>query len=86
MISVVAGEADEGPRPSPIHLVPVPCLSPIPVAVAAPRHPGRDRDDAIMPCLSFPDDDGGFLMHRGGNNVPFDDGHVQGSSRSTRRR
>jgi prepilin-type N-terminal cleavage/methylation domain-containing protein len=36
-----------------------------------------DRDDAIMPCLAFLDDDGGFLMHRGGNNVLFDDLHVQ---------
>lgn len=36
-----------------------------------------DRDDAIMPCLAFPEDDGGSLMHRGGNNILFDDMHVR---------
>ena len=35
-----------------------------------------DRDDAGMACLCFPGD-GGFLMHRGGNNVLFDDNHVE---------
>ena len=35
-----------------------------------------DPDDAIMPCACFPED-GGFLMHRGGNNILFDDMHVQ---------
>jgi prepilin-type N-terminal cleavage/methylation domain-containing protein len=41
-----------------------------------------DKDDAILPSLSFPyDGDGGFWMHAsgrggGGNNVLFDDGHV----------
>ena len=34
-----------------------------------------DRDDYGMSCLCFPGD-GGFLMHRGGNNVLFDDLHV----------
>ncbi len=35
-----------------------------------------DRDDAMVPCVAFPED-GGFLMHRGGNNVMFDDTHVE---------
>lgn len=35
-----------------------------------------DRDDAIVPCVAFPED-GGFLMHRAGINVMFDDWHVQ---------
>jgi prepilin-type N-terminal cleavage/methylation domain-containing protein len=35
-----------------------------------------DRDDFGMPCLVFPDE-GGFVMHRGGNNVLFDDFHVE---------
>jgi prepilin-type N-terminal cleavage/methylation domain-containing protein len=34
-----------------------------------------DRDDAGMACACFPGD-GGFLMHRGGNNILFDDNHV----------
>lgn len=34
-----------------------------------------DRDDGGMPCICFPGD-GGFLMHRGGNNILFDDNHV----------
>jgi len=34
-----------------------------------------DRDDFRSPCLVFPDE-GGFLMHRGGTNVLFDDIHV----------
>jgi len=35
-----------------------------------------DRDDYGMPCTCFPSE-GGFLMHRGGNNVLFDDIHVE---------
>ena len=35
-----------------------------------------DRDDFGIPCLCFPND-GGFLMHRGGNNALFDDLHVE---------
>jgi prepilin-type N-terminal cleavage/methylation domain-containing protein len=35
-----------------------------------------DKDDALMKSLSFPWDEMGFRMHRGGNNVLFDDGHV----------
>ena len=35
-----------------------------------------DRDDFGMACLVFPDE-GGFLMHRTGNNVLFDDLHVE---------
>lgn len=35
-----------------------------------------DRDDAGMACLCFPGE-GGFLMHRGGNNALFDDNHVE---------
>jgi len=34
-----------------------------------------DRDDFNNPCLLFPDE-GGFLMHRAGTNVLFDDLHV----------
>jgi prepilin-type N-terminal cleavage/methylation domain-containing protein len=35
-----------------------------------------DRDDFGEALLAFPGEDGGFLMHRAGNNVLFDDGHV----------
>jgi prepilin-type N-terminal cleavage/methylation domain-containing protein len=35
-----------------------------------------DRDDAIMPCACYPEERGS-LMHRGGNNILFDDMHVQ---------
>jgi prepilin-type processing-associated H-X9-DG protein len=35
-----------------------------------------DKDDAILPSLGFPYRQDGFWMHRGGNNVLFDDGHV----------
>jgi type II secretory pathway pseudopilin PulG len=35
-----------------------------------------DKDDANKRCVAFPEDPGGFWMHRGGNNVMFDDGHV----------
>jgi prepilin-type N-terminal cleavage/methylation domain-containing protein len=34
-----------------------------------------DRDDGGMACICFPGPDG-FLMHRGGNNILFDDNHV----------
>jgi prepilin-type processing-associated H-X9-DG protein/prepilin-type N-terminal cleavage/methylation domain-containing protein len=36
-----------------------------------------DKDDAGIKCLSFfPEDQGGYNMHRAGNNVLFADGHV----------
>ncbi len=35
-----------------------------------------DRDDFGESLLAFPGDDGGFRMHRAGDNVLFDDGHV----------
>lgn len=35
-----------------------------------------DKDDAILPSLAFPYEQDGFWMHRDGNNVLFDDGHV----------
>jgi prepilin-type N-terminal cleavage/methylation domain-containing protein len=35
-----------------------------------------DRDDFNNPCLLFPGE-GGFIMHRGGTNVLFDDLHVE---------
>jgi type II secretory pathway pseudopilin PulG len=37
--------------------------------------PDFDLSDEVTDLLCFPDE-GGFLMHRGGNNVLFDDGHV----------
>jgi prepilin-type N-terminal cleavage/methylation domain-containing protein/prepilin-type processing-associated H-X9-DG protein len=36
-----------------------------------------DKDDAVLPSLCFPYQAGGFWMHPNGNNVLFDDGHVQ---------
>ncbi len=36
-----------------------------------------DQDDANACCALFPPDDGGFLMHPGGNNLLFGDLHVQ---------
>ena len=39
-----------------------------------------DKDDANggdEKCLTFFGEDGGFNMHRAGNNVLFGDGHVQ---------
>jgi prepilin-type N-terminal cleavage/methylation domain-containing protein/prepilin-type processing-associated H-X9-DG protein len=36
-----------------------------------------DQDDALSPCALFPEDNGGFLAHRGGNNVLFGDLHVE---------
>jgi prepilin-type processing-associated H-X9-DG protein len=35
-----------------------------------------DKDDNLMPCLLFFGEEGGFNMHRAGNNVLFADGHV----------
>ena len=36
-----------------------------------------DKDDGAIKCLAFPGDvNGGFLMHRQGNNVLFADNHV----------
>ncbi len=36
-----------------------------------------DRDDAGLDCMAFAgEDEGGFSMHRGGNNILFDDLHV----------
>ena len=40
-------------------------------------HDDADRDDFGANCLSFLGNEHGFLMHPGGNNVLFDDGHVQ---------
>ena len=42
------------------------------------QHPTADADysDEAEPLLAFPDQ-GGFLMHRGGNNILFDDIHVE---------
>jgi hypothetical protein len=36
-----------------------------------------DKDDAVLPSLCFPYQAGGFWMHANGNNVLFDEGHVQ---------
>ena len=36
-----------------------------------------DKDDAMTPCLIFFGEDGGYNMHRAGNNVLFGDGHVK---------
>jgi prepilin-type processing-associated H-X9-DG protein len=36
-----------------------------------------DKDDAIGPALAFFGEEGGFNVHRAGNNVLFADGHVQ---------
>ena len=36
-----------------------------------------DQDDASTNCADFPGQDGGFLMHPGGNNLLFGDLHVQ---------
>lgn len=43
-------------------------------------HPTTDADysDEAEPLLAFPDQ-GGFLMHRGGNNILFADTHVEAS-------
>ena len=35
-----------------------------------------DKDDGVTKCLVFADEEGGYNMHRGGNNVLFADGHV----------
>ena len=36
-----------------------------------------DQDDALARGCSFPGEDGGFLAHKGGNNLLFADLHVQ---------
>ena len=51
-------------------------LYPKPIGTSSQDTDDYDRDDYGMPCLCFPGD-GGFLMHRGGNNVLFDDLHVE---------
>ena len=53
-----------------------PALYPAPLGTSSNQTDDYDRDDAGMACLCFPGD-GGFLMHRGGNNVMFDDFHVE---------
>ena len=35
-----------------------------------------DKDDNLRPCVLFFGEEGGFNMHRAGNNVLFADGHV----------
>jgi prepilin-type processing-associated H-X9-DG protein len=51
-------------------------LYPPPFGVSTHAADDCDKDDAMMKSLSFPWDEMGFRMHRGGNNVLFDDGHV----------
>jgi prepilin-type N-terminal cleavage/methylation domain-containing protein/prepilin-type processing-associated H-X9-DG protein len=41
------------------------------------RSNDSDPDDSNAPCTVFPRDDGGFLMHKSGNNILFGDLHVQ---------
>jgi prepilin-type N-terminal cleavage/methylation domain-containing protein len=36
-----------------------------------------DPDDSNAPCAVFPGDNGGFLMHKSGNNILFGDLHAQ---------
>jgi len=50
-------------------------LYPAPLGTSSTQGDDYDRDDAGMQCLCFIGD-GGFLMHRGGNNVMFSDLHV----------
>jgi prepilin-type N-terminal cleavage/methylation domain-containing protein len=50
-------------------------LYPTPLGTSQTPTDDFDRDDFGIPCLCFPGD-GGFQMHRGGNNVLFDDLHV----------
>jgi prepilin-type N-terminal cleavage/methylation domain-containing protein len=50
-------------------------LYPSPLGSSETKTDDYDRDDFGIPCLCFPGD-GGFLMHRSGNNVLFDDLHV----------
>jgi prepilin-type processing-associated H-X9-DG protein len=45
------------------------------------KHPVDDADPddfgrSGTPCVAWPWDVGGFYMHKGGNNILFDDGHV----------
>lgn len=51
-------------------------LYPPPLGTSSNQTDDYDRDDYGMPCLCFPED-GGFLMHRVGNNVLFDDLHAE---------
>lgn len=51
-------------------------LYPVPYGSSPNPTDDCDRDDFGMLCLVFPED-GGYLMHRGGNNVLFDDLHVE---------
>lgn len=52
-----------------------PALYPAPLGTSSTQTDDFDRDDYGMACLCFAAD-GGFLMHRGGNNVLFSDLHV----------
>jgi prepilin-type N-terminal cleavage/methylation domain-containing protein len=53
-------------------------LYPAPFGLSEHALDDCDKDDAVMPSLVFPYQSRGFWMHgRGGNNVLFDDGHVQ---------
>lgn len=53
-----------------------PSLYPVPYGTSDNPTDDCDRDDFNGNCLCFPDM-GGFLMHRTGNNVLFDDIHVE---------
>ena len=53
-----------------------PALYPRPIGTSSEGTDDYDRDDYGMNCLCFPAE-GGFLMHRGGNNVLFADFHVE---------
>ncbi len=57
-----------------------PALYPEPVGTSSAGSDDYDRDDYGMSCLCFPGD-GGFLMHRGGNNVLLSDMHVDAFAR-----
>ena len=52
-------------------------LYPPPYGTSGQTTDDCDRDDFGLPCLCFPGDAGGFLMHPGGNNVLFDDMHIE---------
>lgn len=51
-------------------------IYPAPYGLGSHGEPDCDLSDEGVACLCFPSD-GGFLMHRGGNNVLFDDMHVE---------
>jgi len=52
-------------------------LYPFPYGVCGKTTDDCDRDDAGENCAAFAGEDpGGFSMHRGGNNIMFDDLHV----------